>query len=374
MPVRTVRLALVLLLAVATAGCATANARWTYAPLSPSASPNGQAVVDPPMSPMTSDMPGMDMGGSPAPTASDSPAAPQSPATTPAPSQSAATYTEYDPVAPAVLPGTVHDIDMPITDTLIQVAPGKSVLAWTFGGTVPGPTIHVTQGDTVRVHLTNKGTMAHSIDFHASQTAMDHQMVAIPVGGTFTYTFTADYAGVWMYHCGTQPVLLHVANGMFGMVIVDPKGGLPKVDHAYALVQSEWYLGPNGQPSDYTKASNPAAAPDYVVFNGIPNQYKDHPLAVTAGDTVRFYVLDVGPNLDSSFHIIGTIFHRVIKEGVVMDSTTNGGFASQAVDLSPAQGAIIDLTIPEKGMYVFVTHAFNIMQLGAAGVLQASAR
>jgi nitrite reductase (NO-forming) len=216
--------------------------------------------------------------------------------------------------------------------------------------------------------------MAHSIDFHASQTAMDHQMVAVPVGGTFTYTFEADYAGVWMYHCGTAPVLLHVANGMFGMVIVEPKGGLPKVDHAYAIVQSEWYLGANGQTSDFTKASAPAAAPDYVVFNGLPNQYKDHPLAVTAGDTVRFYILDAGPNLDSSFHVIGTIFHRVIKEGVVMDAATNGGFGSQAVDLAPAQAAIADLTIPEPGMYVFVTHAFNLMQLGAAGVLQAGAK
>jgi nitrite reductase (NO-forming) len=158
------------------------------------------------------------------------------------------------------------------------------------------------------------------------------------------------------------------------MVIVEPKAGLPKVDHAYALVQSEWYLGADGQPSDYTKASAAAAAPDYVVFNGVANQYKDHPLTVTAGDQVRFYVLDVGPNLDSSFHVIGTIFHRVIKEGVVMDAATNGGFGSQAVDLSPAQGAIVDLTVPEAGMYVFVTHAFNVMQLGAAGVLQATAR
>jgi nitrite reductase (NO-forming) len=367
MPTRIARLGPVLVLMLATAGCGTAAARWDYAPQAPASSPTGEDLAYPPMSPMASDMPGMP-GMTPTPTA---PPAVQNPTAAPATPVSSAVH---DAAVPPVLPGSVHDIDLAFEDVPIEVAPGRTVAAWTFNGTVPGPVIHVTQGDTVRVHLTNKGTMAHSIDFHASQTAMDHQMVAVPVGGTFTYTFEADYAGVWMYHCGTAPVLLHVANGMFGMVIVDPKGGLPKVDHAYALVQSEWYLGPNGQPSDYTKASNPAAAPDYVVFNGLPNQYKDHPLAVTAGVEVRFYILDAGPNLDSSFHVIGTIFHRVIKEGVVMDAATNGGFGSQAVDLAPAQAAIADLTIPEPGMYVFVTHAFNLMQLGAAGVLQAGAK
>ena len=109
---------------------------------------------------------------------------------------------------------------------------------------------------------------------------MNHQMVEIKPGETFTYTFTADYAGVWMYHCGTAPALHHIANGMFGMVIVEPKDGLPKVDHEFAFVQGEWYLGAQGEPSDYAKANQTAAAPDFVVFNGIANQYKDNPVAV----------------------------------------------------------------------------------------------
>jgi nitrite reductase (NO-forming) len=296
------------------------------------------------------------------------------PAATTGTTTSAAAPAEYDPVAPPVMPGAVHDVTFEIKDVDLTVAPGHVVHAWTFGGTVPGPTIHVHQGDTVHVHLINHGTMSHSIDFHASQTAMDRQMVEIPVGGTFTYTFTAEYAGVWMYHCGTPPTLMHIANGMFGMVIVDPKGGLPKVDHAYVMVQSEWYLGASGQTIDYAKASAANPAPDYVVFNGIPNQYKTNPLKVTAGDRLRFYVLDAGPNEDSSFHIVGTIFDRVIKEGVIMDASKNGGWGSQAVDLSPAQAAIIDLTIPEAGMYAFVTHAFNFVNLGAVGAIQASPR
>ena len=159
--------------------------------------------------------------------------------------------------------------------------------------------------------------MSHSIDFHASQTAMNDQMVEIKPGATFTYTFTADYAGVWMYHCGTAPALHHIANGMFGMVIVEPKGGLPKVDQEVALVQSEWYLGAQGQPADYAKANAAAPAPDFVVFNGVANQYKDNPIKVTTKGRVRVFVLDAGPNIDSSFHVVGTIFDTVIKEGIV---------------------------------------------------------
>lgn len=257
---------------------------------------------------------------------------------------------------------------MPIVEEDLTVANGTVVHAWTFGGSVPGPTIRVHLGDTVRVHLTNMGQMPHSIDFHASQTAMNDQMVEIAPGDTFTYTFQADYAGVWMYHCGTAPALHHIANGMFGMVIVEPKGGLPRVDAEYAFVQSEWYLGAQGQPADYAKAAAAAPAPDYVVFNGIPNQYKDAPIDVPTAKRIRLFVLDAGPNLDSSFHVVGTIFDTVIKEGIALERGNAGGWGSQAVDLSPAQGAIIEFQTAEDGMYPFVTHAFNYVGLGAIGI------
>ncbi len=242
---------------------------------------------------------------------------------------------------------------------------------WTFGGTVPGPTIRVHLGDTVNVHLTNETPMSHSIDFHASQTAMDRQMVEIKPGETFTYTFTAEYAGVWMYHCGTAPTLLHIANGMFGMVIVEPKGGLPKVDTEYTIVQSEWYLGAQGQPADYAKANEVAASPDFVVFNGVANQYKDNPLPVKTKGRVRLFVLDVGPNLGSSFHVVGTIFDTVEKEGVLLQRGNAAGWGSQAVDLSPAQAAIIEFSPQEDGVYAFVTHAFNLVGHGAIGLFKA---
>jgi nitrite reductase (NO-forming) len=313
--------------------------------------------------PMGSDMPGM-------PAASAGAVAPAS-AGTPVADPNAPPYVLRDATAPAVLPGTDHDIDMPMIEKDITVATGYVVHAWTFGGTVPGPTIRVHLGDTVRVHLTNQGTMSHSIDFHASQTAMNDQMVEIKPGATFTYTFRADYAGVWMYHCGTAPALEHIANGMFGMVIVEPKGGLPKVDNELAFVQSEWYLASQGQPADYGKASSGAPAPDFVVFNGVANQYKENPVKVASKGRVRVFVLDAGPNIDSSFHVVGTIFDTVIKEGMVLERGNADGWGAQAVDLSPAQGAIIEFSPRQDGMYPFVTHAFNFVTRGAIGVLSA---
>jgi nitrite reductase (NO-forming) len=277
----------------------------------------------------------------------------------------------YNPAAPAVMSGTSHDIELPIIERDMTIATGYVMHVWTFGGTVPGPAIRVHLGDTVRVHLTNTTTISHSIDFHASQTAMNDQMVEIKPGATWTYTFQADYAGVWMYHCGTAPALEHIADGMFGMVIVEPRGGLPKVDQELAIVQNEWYFGGQGQIADYAKANSTSPAPDFVVFNGVANQYKDHPIQVQPGERLRIFVLDVGPSESSSFHIVGTIFDTVISEGVALMRGNAGGWGSQAVDLSPAQAAIIELSVPESGMYTMVTHAFNFVGLGAVGVLMA---
>ena len=307
------------------------------------------------------------MSAAPAPSAA---AAAPAAAPTVAPDPSAPPYQVFDPTAPALMDGTVHDIDLPIVDKLMTVANGYQVMTWTFGGQVPGPTIHVHLGDTVRVHLTNKANMSHSIDFHASETAMNHQMVEIKPGATFTYEFKASYAGVWMYHCGTAPALHHIANGMFGMVIVEPQGGLPPVDKELAIVQSEWYLGPQGQPVDYGKANAAAAAPDFQVFNGVANQYKDNPIEIATGKRIRVYVLNTGPNLGTSFHVVGAIFDTVIREGVKLERGNAGNYGSQAVDLSPAQGAIVEFQTAEDGMYVMVNHAFNFVGRGAVGVLK----
>ncbi len=295
------------------------------------------------------------------------------------PDPNAPPYTLYPAEAPALLPGTVHDVDLVIQekDITVQYDPkaktGFVVHAWTFGDTVPGPVIRVKVGDTIRIHLKNPATnqLAHSVDFHASQVAWNDEMTSINPGEEKLYEWTAEYAGVWMYHCGTSPALHHIANGMYGMVIVEPKEGLPKVDHEFAIVQSEWYLGAQGEPASLTKAAAAAPAPDFVVFNGVANQYKDNPLAVGTGSKVRVFVLDAGPNIDSSFHVVGTIFSSVIKEGVRLEQGNAGNFGSQAVDLSPAQGAIIEFVTPEDGLYPMVTHAFNFVGRGALGLFQA---
>jgi nitrite reductase (NO-forming) len=223
------------------------------------------------------------------------------------------------------------------------------------------------------IHLVNPETssVAHSIDFHSSQVAWNDEMTSINPGEEKIYEWTADYAGVWMYHCGTAPALHHIANGMYGMVIVEPTEGLPPVDAEFAVVQSEWYLGPQGEPASLSKAAAAAPAPDYVVWNGVANQYVDHPMAVGTGDRVRVFVLNAGPSVDSSFHVVGTIFSSVIKEGVHLTPGNPGNFGSQAVDLSPAQGAIVEMVMPEDGLYPMVTHAFNFVGRGALGLFQA---
>jgi nitrite reductase (NO-forming) len=299
------------------------------------------------------------------------------PATDVQPDPDAPPYEPFDATAPALLPGETHDIELVIEEKLMTVASGTDggfvQAVWTFGGTVPGPAIRVKVGDTIRVHLVNPADsqLAHSVDFHASQVAWNDEMTSINPGEEKIYEWRADYAGVWMYHCGTSPALHHIANGMYGMVIVEPAEGLPDVDAEFAIVQSEWYLGPQGQPVSLTKAAAAAPAPDFVAFNGVANQYVDHPLEVGTGERVRVFVLNAGPSIDSSFHVVGTIFSSVTKEGVHLELGNDGSWGSQAVDLSPAQGAIIEFDMPEDGLYPMVTHAFNFVGRGALGLFQA---
>jgi nitrite reductase (NO-forming) len=307
---------------------------------------------------MDSSMPGMDQGSTTQALTKDPNAPP---------------YTLRDPAAPKALAGTVHDIRLTIEEKDMTVAPGIVQKVWAFGGQVPGPVIRVKIGDTVRIHLVNPktNTMPHSIDFHASLVAWNDEMTDISPGQEKLYQFKAEYAGVFMYHCGTAGALGHMINGMYGMIIVEPRGGLPKVDQEFFVVQSEWYLGEQGQIADTNKAAGAVPVPDYVVFNGIPNQYKDHPIKVATGKVVRVFVLDAGPTEDSSFHVVGTIFDQVIKEGIELERGNAGGWGSQAVDLAPAQGAIVEFHFAEDGLYPFVTHAFNFVGLGAMGVFQA---
>ena len=289
------------------------------------------------------------------------------------PDPDAPEYVLHDPVAPPVAEGTVHDLELTITEREMTVAPGITQIVWAFNDTVPGPVLRVTVGDTVRVTLRNPDTnqLPHSIDFHASLVAWNDEMRSINPGEELVYEFEAKYAGVFMYHCGTTPALHHIASGMFGMIIVEPAGGLEPVDHEFALIQSEWYLGEQAGFVSLEKASAAAPAPEFVVWNGVANQYAEHPIEVPVGETVRVFVLNAGPSIDSSFHVVGTVFEQVIKEGVELRRGNEGNWGAQAVDLSPAQGAIVEMHFDEDGLYPIVTHAFNFVGRGALGLFKA---
>ena len=275
----------------------------------------------------------------------------------------------FDPTLQPAPGATTHDVVFSATEVVMEVAPGVTQEMWTFNDQVPGPTLRGKVGDVFNVTLTNDGTLGHSIDFHASKTPMDVDMRTIEPGESLTYQFKADYAGVWMYHCGTSPALHHIGNGMFGTVIIDPPTLAP-VDHEYLFVQSELYFGPEGGSGDLTKMINEDF--DAVVFNNYHSQYVHEPIRVEPGDRIRAYVLDAGPSENSSWHVVGTIFDTVYKEGEYLlqpGSTNRGG--SQTLDLQPAQGGFVEFTLDAQGKYAIVTHKFANPGKGALGFFQA---
>jgi nitrite reductase (NO-forming) len=280
-----------------------------------------------------------------------------------------ADWKPYDPkLAPA--PGaTEHKLTLHATETVKEVAPGVTQELWMFNDQFPGPTLRGKVGDIFTITLVNDGKIGHSIDFHASKVAWSDEMRTIQPGESLVYQYEAKFAGVWMYHCGTAPALHHIGNGMFGAVIIDPPDLAP-VDHEFFFVQSELYLGPDGQPGDLAKMQDEAF--DAVVFNGYVNQYFHNPIRVEPGERVRLYVLDAGPSENSAFHIVGTIFDTVYKEGEYLlrpGAPSQGG--SQVLDLQPAQGGFVEFSFDEAGLYLAVTHKFSNVGKGALGVFQA---
>ncbi len=278
-----------------------------------------------------------------------------------------------DPKAPAPFSGTVHELTLETREAELEIAPGVKQTMWTFSlegqaPTVPGPVLRGKLGDRFKVTLVNKGKVEHSVDFHASRVAWNDKMRSIKPGESLVYEFTADYAGIYMYHCGTAPALHHIGNGMYGAVIIDPPN-LPPVDHEYVLVQSELYTGPAGQPGDLNKMKKDQW--DAVVFNGYVNQYKAQPIRVEPQERVRVWALDAGPSENSSFHVVGTIFDTTWKEGtyLLQPDARRGG--SQTLDLQPAQGGFVEFSFAEAGLYPIVTHKFSNVARGALGLFQA---
>jgi nitrite reductase (NO-forming) len=223
-------------------------------------------------------------------------------------------------------------------------------------------------GDTWVVTLVNRTGMTHSVDFHAASQAMAAMPMAAP-GQSVTTTFRTMYSGIYLYHCGTAPVLEHLANGMFGAIIIDPPGLAP-VAHEFVVVQSELYLGPQGQSGDYAKMAS--GTPDAVVFNGYYDQYLHSPLRVQAGQRVRVWVLDAGPSDDSAFHVVGAQFTTVFSNGAyLLRPGGPAGGAAQTLDLMPGEGGFAEFTVAAAGQYEMLDHHLDRAAAGAAGYLVA---
>jgi nitrite reductase (NO-forming) len=276
----------------------------------------------------------------------------------------------YDATLPAIPAGDVVKVQMTLKDMVVEVAPGVKYNTWAFDGHgAPGPIVHVREGQTVEMTLKNGGSIPHSIDFHAARIAPDIAFRDAQPGESFTFRFKAGDPGVFMYHCGTKPVLAHIANGMYGAIIVQPKEGLPPVDHEYVLVGSEWYLNGDGIKEaaslDMTKAR--ARMADWVTFNGYANQYVNHPLTAKPGETTRFWVVAAGPTNNVNFHVVGTIFDRAWVNSDLKSPPQRG---VQTVLVPAGGGAVFDVKIDDVGMYPFVSHAFADVDLGQVGLLK----
>ncbi|MEA1305992.1 multicopper oxidase domain-containing protein [Actinomyces oris] len=268
-----------------------------------------------------------------------------------------------------------HRHTFTVKEQVMQVGAGVTQRRMTFNGQVPGPVLRGKVGDTFEITLVNDGTMSHSLDFHAGITPPDQAMRSINPGESLVYTFKAQHSGIWLYHCSTSPMSLHLASGMHGAVIIDPPG-LPAVDREYVIVASEVYLGPEGGEPNTDKIA--AKTPDLMTFNGVAFQYRQQPLKAKVGERVRFWVMAAGPSLPTSFHTVGLQFDQVFFEGAWtlggpsrIGAAWSGG--SQALGLQPAQGGFVECVASEPGHYVFVTHSFADMEKGAHGVLEVSA-
>lgn len=281
--------------------------------------------------------------------------------------------------APNVPPPITRDhpvkmvVNLDTTEEVGRIADGVEYTFWTFGGTVPGSFIRVREGDEIEFNLNNRpdSKMPHNIDLHAVTGPGGGATSSFTAPGhTSTFSFKALNPGLYVYHCATAPVGMHIANGMYGLILVEPKGGLPKVDREFYVMQSEFYTkgnyGDEGhQPFDMAEALT--EIPDYVVFNGSVGAIAgDNAVHAKVGETVRLFVGNGGPNLVSSFHVIGEIFDKVYVEG--------GDLINHNVQTTmvPAGGStIVDFKLESPGTFIIVDHSiFRAFNKGALGMIK----
>ncbi len=297
---------------------------------------------------------------------------------------------------------------------MVKVAPGVKMRAWTFNGSVPGPVVRVTEGDTIQINLTNadqgtpgkkvkqctkvrvkqrvkgkkkfrwitkkrcrtvktpgRNAQPHSIDFHAAEIAPSQAFRSIPPGQTHTFSFVASRPGVYMYHCGTPMMLEHIAMGMYGAIVVDPAVPRPAASREVTIVQSEFYGKVKNGWLEPDRHSMMEGTPAYVTFNGEVGKYVRDPIDVPVGlkpaPPVRINFVNAGPNNFSAFHLVGTIFDEYLPDG--HDSGLIEGVSTQTV--APGGGGIFEVRFAEPGKYPLVSHSMRDMEKGAMAMFEA---
>jgi nitrite reductase (NO-forming) len=269
-------------------------------------------------------------------------------------------------------PQTVR-VDLLAAEVEGRLAEATTFGYWTFNGKVPGPFIRVRVGDTIDIHLKNSGdsAMMHSVDFHAATgPGGGAAVLQVEPGKEKSMTWKALVPGLYVYHCATPMVAEHIANGMYGLILVEPEEGLPKVDREFYLMQGEIYTdiayGQHGS-AEFSVEKLLDERPDYFVFNGAVGALsKLHPLRAKVGETVRIFFGVGGPNFTSSFHVIGEIFDKVYALGGVISKPLDG---IQTVSVAPGGAVIVEFKPEVPGNYTIVDHALTRLERGLAGIL-----
>jgi nitrite reductase (NO-forming) len=252
----------------------------------------------------------------------------------------------------------------------ISIGAGLSYPAWTYNGAVPGPLMRVQQDADVTITLLNHTTDAHGIYTHAAQ--LNDESFAAPLGANqLSYRFSAKVPGVFDYHCTAEPVLDHIAEGMYGMMIVDPKNGWPNGKaREVTLVQGEFYGTPDVHGlvrPDHSKMVE--GQPDFVAFNGRIGHYDvNHPIPIKVGELVRIFFINIGPNLFCDFHVVGALFSTVYRSGNPSDALHD----IQSFEVGPGDGAVFEFTVHQPGTYQFMDHSMGHAYKGAMGIFKAT--
>ena len=256
----------------------------------------------------------------------------------------------------------------------MEITPGVKYKYWTFNGHVPGPFIRARVGDTMELHITNSDDsgMPHNVDFHAVTGPGGGAKVTTVVQGEERVAwFQLRHPGLFIYHCAAPPVMDHIANGMYGLILVEPAKGLPKADHEYYVLQSEFYTKDAADDATLLEFSHEHGVlehPKFVVFNGhVGALTNDNAITAKTGEKVRIFFGNIGPNLISSFHVIGEIFDNVYREGDLISPPAH----SVQTTLVPAGGATaVEFGVEVPGDYTLVDHAIFRVEQGAVGFLK----